>query len=405
MAAPTLKVELELNAPNLSAFFRLDDANFGILDDPNIILGGFVFVDVTSWVQSVSIQRGKSRLLDRYESGTATVSFNNSTRAFDPKYAASPFYGAIYPRLNIRISVNGIRAFVGVVQDWNIEYDPAGPSFVSAYCSDRFTNLTQSVLPNDFQALELSGSRVNSILSLPEVNWPLDARNIDAGDSLLQSDQIPENTDALTYLQLVESSEQGQLFIDKSGVLVFHQRSYAPNFNVTFADDNTGIPYSEIEVVYGSELLYNRVEANALGDEKVIAFDTASEDTYGVSTLNLTDLLLENNSDVVDLTNFLLSVYKNPEYRFQKLVIALHKLSLANQNSVLDLELADLVYVKFTPSKIPPAIEEYSTIIKIDHDIGLAEHFVTLALGSTGQAPFILDSAALGVLDVGTLTY
>jgi len=405
MAATNLKVELELNAPNLAANFRLDDSTYGILDDPNVVLGGFVYVDVTSYVQTVSIQRGKSRLLDRYEAGTATVTFNNSTRAFDPKYAASPFFGAIYPRLNIRISINDVKAFVGVVQDWNIDYDPAGPSFVSAYCSDRFTNLTQAILPNDYQALEYSGERVNNILSLPEVNWPIGDRDVDTGNSVLQEDLIPENTDALSYLQLVESSEQGQLFINKNGLLVFHQRSYAPSFTTTFADDGTGIAYSEISVVYGTELLYNRVEANILGDAKVIVSDTASEDVYGISTLNLTDLILEYNADVESLADYLLSIYKNPEYRFEKLVVALHKLSEANQNAVLALELSDIVYVKFTPSKLPPAIEEYSTIIKIDHEIGIAEHFVTLSLGSTGQTPFVLDDVALGVLDVGTLIY
>jgi hypothetical protein len=405
MAATNLKVELELNAPNLAANFRLDDATYGILDDPDVVLGGFAFVDVTSYVQSVTIQRGKSRLLDRYEAGTASINFNNSTRAFDPKYEASPFYGAIYPRLNIRISINNVKAFVGVVQDWNIDYDPAGPSFVSAYCSDRFTNLTQAILPNDYQELQYSGERVNAILSLPEVGWPIDNRSIETGNSILQEDLIPENTDALSYLQLVESSEQGQLFINKEGVLVFHQRAYAPNFDTTFADDGTGIAYSEIGVVYGTELLYNRVEANLLGDAKVIVFDTASEDVYGISTLNLTDLLLEYNADVENLADYLLSIYKNPEYRFEKLVVALHKLSEANQNAVLALELSDIVYVKFTPSKLPPAIEEYSTIIKIDHEIGVAEHFLTLSLGSTGQTPFVLDDVALGVLDVGTLIY
>jgi hypothetical protein len=405
MAATNLKVELELYGVNTVGNFTFDSATLGVLDSSAAALSGFVFIDVTDYVTSVSIQRGKSRLLDRYESGSATITFNNSTRAFDPKYTASPFYGAIYPRLNVRISVNGIMQYVGVIQDWNIDYDPAGPSFASAYCSDRFTNLAQAILPNDFQTIQLSGSRINTILNLPEVSWPTTDRNIDAGNSLLQDDQIPENTDALTYLQLVETSEQGHLFIDKQGILVFQERAYAPNFNVTFADDGTGLPYAELGVVYGTELLYNRVEANILGDAKIIASDTVSELAFGVSTLNLTDLLNDSNTEVGSMVDYLLSIYKNPEYRFEKLVVALHKLSPANQDAVLGLELTDLVYVKFTPSNLPPAIEEYSTIIKIDHEIGVAEHYITLSLGSTGYQPFVLDSVALGVLDVGTLVF
>lgn len=406
MAATELKVELELYAVNVNnTLFILDDPVEGVLDDPDNTLSGFVFVDVTNYVQAVNIQRGKSRLLDRYESGTASIVFNNSTRAFDPKYAASPFFGAIYPRLNIRISANGMIQYTGVIQDWNIEYDPAGPSFASASCSDRFTNLTQSILPNDYQELQLSGARVNAILDLPEVNWPSDARLIGTGQSLLQEDLIPENTDALSYLQLIETSEQGQLFIAKDGKLVFHERAYAPAFDSTFADDGTGIPYAEINVVYGTELLFNRIEANALGDVKSVASDPVSENAYGISTLNLTDLLNESPTEVESMTDYLLSIYKEPEYRFDTLRIALHKLSKEEQDEVLGIELSDIIYVKFTPSNLPPAIDEYSTVIKIDHEVGVAEHFITFSLGSTGANALILDSPALGVLDVATLLF
>jgi hypothetical protein len=406
MAATQLKVELELYAVNVNnTLFILDDLVEGVLDDPDNTLSGFVFVDVTNYVQAVNIQRGKSRLLDRYESGTASVVFNNSTRAFDPKYAASPFFGAIYPRLNIRISVNDLIQYTGVIQDWNIEYDPAGPSFASASCSDRFTNLTQSILPNDYQELQLSGARVNAILDLPEVNWPSDNRQIGTGQSLLQEDLIPENTDALSYLQLIETSEQGQLFIAKDGKLVFHERNYAPVFDSTFADDGTGIPYAEINVVYGTELLFNRIEANPLGDVKSVASDPVSENAYGISTLNLTDLLNDSPTEVESMTDYLLSIYKEPEYRFDTLRIALHKLTRELQDEVLGIELSDIIYVKFTPSNLPPAIDEYSTVIKIDHEVGVAEHFITFSLGSTGANALILDSPALGVLDVATLLF
>jgi len=406
MAATELKVELELYAVNVNnTLFILDDPVEGVLDDPDNTLSGFVFVDVTNYVQAVNIQRGKSRLLDRYESGTASIVFNNSTRAFDPKYAASPFFGAIYPRLNIRISANGMIQYTGVIQDWNIEYDPAGPSFASASCSDRFTNLTQSILPNDYQELQLSGARVNAILDLPEVNWPSDNRQIGTGQSLLQEDLIPENTDALSYLQLIETSEQGQLFIAKDGKLVFHERNYAPVFDSTFADDGTGIPYAEINVVYGTELLFNRIEANPLGDVKSVASDPVSENAYGISTLNLTDLLNDSPTEVESMTDYLLSIYKEPEYRFDTLRIALHKLTKELQDEVLGIELSDIIYVKFTPSNLPPAIDEYSTVIKIDHEVGVAEHFITFSLGSTGANALILDSPALGVLDVATLLF
>lgn len=408
MPTTSLKVELEFFGVDINdTLFILDDEAKGKLDDPSNTLSGFIFVDVTNFVTGVNMQRGKSRLLDRFEAGTALVTFDNSKRDFDPKYVPSPFHNAIYPRLNIRISVNNIVQFTGVVQDWNFEYDPAGPSTASATVSDRFTNLTQSFLESNFQELEFSGSRVNAVLDTPEVNWPSDLRDIDAGRSLLQEDLIPENTDALSYLQLVETSEQGQLFIAKNGNLVFHERSYAPSFNVSFSDSAPApaIPFSEITVVYGTELLFNRIEANPLGDLKEIAFDLQSETAYGVSTLNLTDLLNEDPLEVESMVQYLLSIFKEPEYRFDTITVAMHKLATEAQDLVLGLELSDIVFAEFTPSKLPPAIEEFSTIIKISHEIDVAEHFVTFSLGSTLGNPLILDNEVLGVLDVNTLIF
>lgn len=408
MPLTVLKVEIEFYGVDINdTLFILDDAEKGKLDNANNTLSGFIFVDVTNFVTGVNMQRGKSRLLDRYEAGTALVTFDNSNRDFDPKYEASPFYLAIYPRLNIRISVNNIVQFTGVIQDWNIDYDPAGPSTATATVSDRFTNLTQSILENNFQELEFSGSRVNAVLDTPEVNWPSDLRDIDTGRSLLQEDLIPENTDALSYLQLVETSEQGQLFIAKNGNLIFHERSYAPAFDVSFSDSAPApaISFSDITVVYGTELLFNRVEANPLGDVKSIVSDLQSELAYGISTLNLTDLLNDDPLEVESMAEYLLSIYKEPEYRFDTITVALHKLDSTAQNAVLGIEISDIVFAEFTPSGLPPAIEEFSTVIKIDHDVAIPEHFVTFSLGSTLGNPLILDNEVLGVLDVGTLIF
>lgn len=51
-----------------------------------------VWIDITSDVRSVQISRGKQRLLDQYEAGTATIVLDNSTRKYDPTYSGSPFW-------------------------------------------------------------------------------------------------------------------------------------------------------------------------------------------------------------------------------------------------------------------------------------------------------------------------
>jgi len=126
MAVPTPKVEIgfDLTDTGRGPFLKLDDPVSGKLDDPNWVLGGTLFYDVTSKVKSIAISRGKNRELDTFETGLANVVFNNQDRTFDPEYTLSPYYGQIIPRRSIRISSGGEYIFWGVVDDWNLDYDP-----------------------------------------------------------------------------------------------------------------------------------------------------------------------------------------------------------------------------------------------------------------------------------------
>ena len=80
MALPTQKVELgfDLTGNNTGPYFRLDDPTAGVLDNTSWLLGGTVFFDVSSYVQGFSTRRGKSRQLDRYSTGQASVVFDNN---------------------------------------------------------------------------------------------------------------------------------------------------------------------------------------------------------------------------------------------------------------------------------------------------------------------------------------
>jgi len=64
MTIPALKVEIGFDlTDNPSApFFRLDDSVQGRLDNTQYRLGGTLFYDVTEYVITVDIQRGKSAI-------------------------------------------------------------------------------------------------------------------------------------------------------------------------------------------------------------------------------------------------------------------------------------------------------------------------------------------------------
>jgi hypothetical protein len=268
-------------------------------------------------------------------------------------------------------------------------------------------------LPAVTPVVELSGARVTRVLDLPEVNWPLADRTIDSGNSELTGVAITEGTQTVSYLQLVATSEAGNIFISKNGKFVFQERNNAPGvIDVAFTDEAsvvgyTAIPFTDLSVVYGSEQLYNRIVISnnkAIADE-VVAEDTDSQVTYGPRSYSQTGLLNNSAIDLQYLADFLLARFKEPQYRFQSLSVVLDVLTESQQNKVLDLEIGDIVNVRFTPSGIPPVIEQLSRVIGISHDWSNNEKRVNLSLERLDFTLFVLDDLVLGVLDDDRLSF
>ena len=197
MAVPDTKVYIGFTLPaGGGTSFILNDTTKGKLDSI-YVLGGDVLTDVTSYVASVSIDRGKSRELDRYTAGHASITLHNDTRVFDPFNTASAYYGNIVPRKPIAIETNGDRVFTGFIDDWDLTYDISGKSYASISAVDGFLRLSVAELDSFTTTSQLSSARVTAILDRPEVSWPNAKRSIATGLTTLQADIIAENTNAL----------------------------------------------------------------------------------------------------------------------------------------------------------------------------------------------------------------
>jgi len=393
---------------DLGNFFTLDDATKGKLDNTTYVLGGGgFFYDVTEFFKSFEVSRGKSRELDRFNAGTATITFNNRGRQFDPTYTSSPFYGEIVPRRKVRISVDGLYVYVGIINDWNLTYSPSGESLASANAVDAFSVLSTLTLTSDLTTAQYSGDRVTAILNDPLVSWPIADRQIDTGSMFLGEDLIPEGTNALTYLQSVETSEPGAFFISKEGNVTFKGRNSSVGTSpILFADDGTGISYANLQVVYGSELLYNEVNAtSAITSTTSTYADATSQSEYGILSLNQDGLLIDSDADLATYAQYLVNKFKDPEFRFEAITINLNSKSDAVQDSLLGLDIFDVIQVKFTPNGISPAIEQYGQIVKIDHSVTLDSHTMVLGLATIDSLGFILDSDTFGRLDVNKLAW
>jgi hypothetical protein len=406
MGLPTKTVEIGFDLSSAGGpFFTLDDPVQGVLDNTSFTLGGTLFYDVTDYVININSNRGRSRELDKYNAGALEVVFDNTTRVFDPLNASSPYAGQIVPHREIRVKSNGSAVFYGLIDDWNLAYNPSGDNTASAIASDGFTLLAQQTLSAHTAIPQLTGARINAVLDRPEVNWDSASRNIDTGTISLQGDAVSEGTGALGYLQVVETTESGNLFIDKSGFVTFQDTLTGPSSVglVVLTDDGTGIPFSNVAVVYGSELLYNRVVITRAGGTPQFAEDTDSQNSYGISSLNMDGLLFNSDADSLALADALLGTYSEPEYRFDSITVQMSELSTAQQNSLLALELTDQVQIKFTPNNIGSQIMKYGQITGIEHRVGIFVHELTFRFRTLEFAEFVLDDAVFGLLDTGRL--
>jgi hypothetical protein len=300
------------------------------------------------------------------------------------------------------------------IDDWDLTYELGGKSYASISCIDGFLQLSATQIDSFTNVEQLSGARIEAILNRPEVAWPAGERDIDAGQETLQADTVPENSNALQYLQLVESTEPGALFMSKSGALTFRDRITVPPLvdTLIFADDGRAesVSYSDIQVIYGSENLYNRVVVTREGGTPQVADNPSSQDIYGVQTLSLDGLLLTSDADALVLADYLLGRYDQPELRFSSLQVKLHDKNTADQAELLAVEIQDVLKIIFTPNGIGDAIDRYGLVTGIKHSIGIDTHTVTFDFGSVQDFPLILDDPIYGRLggslplydDIGT---
>jgi hypothetical protein len=299
-----------------------------------------------------------------------------------------------------------VALFYGLIDDWNLEYQPSGDNRAIAVASDGFSLLATQNLSAHTATSEKSGTRIGAVLDRPEVGWPATTRTIDIGQANLQADAVAEGTNVLDYLQIVNFTEPGSIFIGKDGYFNFQERTQPLSSSglITFSDNGIDTPFNNLSVVYGSEQLYNRVNVTRVGGVTQTVNDTDSQNQYGVVTLDETNLL-NTDADALLLAQYLLARYSEPEYRFDSLEIELARLSSAQQNAVLGLELTDVIRVKFTPNNVGSQIDKYAQVTGIKHRTNSISHSVTLNLSTLDYANFIVDDSVFGILDTSKLGF
>lgn len=413
--APVIKAFIDFS--NGVAFvgdpFILDSVTNGILGTNRLSSSNNASVDISNLIDVVSIRRGRQRLLNEFEAGTANVTIIDTNGDFNPSNPGSPYYGDLVPLRKIQIEAdyngNSYVLFTGFIISYDTGFRIGSEEFsrVTFRCVDALRLFTSAQITTvTGSGVQLSGARVNAILD--ELDYPSTLRDIDSGDTTLQADPGTSRR-ALDALELVKKSEFGELFLDAEGRVTFLSRTAVTQSLAspvyTFADDGSGIAFQNAVVALDDSLVVNDVTVTRAGGTPQNVFDQDSIDKYFIHSGARDGILVQTNQEALDMANMLLSTRKETETRIDSILLNLEDGDdITRVNAGLAIELMDCVEItKLMPGST--SITQTLLVQGLHHDITHRKFTTTVYTGESLIDGFILDSASQGILDTDALSY
>lgn len=403
--------------------FTLDDPVKGLLNSPDYVLDGSTsFASVAEGTLSVSVRRGRNDPDDVFNAGTMTFVLNDTLAdgVFNPfdNDPSNPYYDQAQsvPGLAPGRAVQLVRydgstpepLFTGFIANYEYQFVLGGLDTVTVMCVDNMYRLTTATISAHNPTKQFTGARINAILDRAEVDYPTGAaRDIATGTVELGgggSYSIAEGTNVKAYFdQITNTAERGRIFIDREGVLVSQNRIGITIATpvVTFTDSGSGVPYNDLTIDFKADEFVNYVSVSPLAHSTQVAQDAASQATYWVKSLAITDSLLDSNADALDLANYLL--VPEPTPRFTGCQAWFGSLTSGQQDDVAVLEIGDIITIEkdIIIGGTPTQRGESLSIEGIEHRIGFADgHTIRVYTAPTVLAfELILDDPVYGRLD------
>ena len=399
--------------------FVLDDALKGVLDNTEYVLDGTTeFANVMDSTIKVMVRRGRRDVGDQFSAGTMTFTIQDVDGIFNPFDQNSPYYDTpqAKPGLAPLRAVQLIRysntnvpesLFSGYVVNYDYNFALGGLDTVTVYCADQFYLLAQTYLDTFNVIEETSGERIEAVLDLPEVDFPVGSRDISTGTVTLGgvgAYTVPEGTNALQYLtQINETAEFGRLFMSRAGVLTFQDRIgntlSAPVAD--FHDDGTGYKFDGVGISFEADSVVNRAVVSSLNGSSHTATDPASIATYFIQTTSITNSLLHTGAQVQAAAEYLLN--PEPEARYTSVETKFLMLTTAQKDTLATVDIGDTISIEksFASGTGTTQLAQELSVEGIEHylDFSTGHRVLYSTAPTTIVYELILDDAVYGTLD------
>ena len=372
-----------------------------------------VTVDVSSLVDSVKTTRGRTALSDVFNTGTMSLRIIDQTGDFNPMNPSSPYYELLTPmrKVTITASYGGTTypIFAGYITSYNTTTprDVGEVVYTTIQAVDGFRLFANAQITTvaSTSAGQTTGTRIDKILD--SIGWPSGMRDVDLGQTLVQSDPGTLRT-ALGAMHTIESTEYGALYMDAFGSLVFQDRaltsSSVAGTPVVFNDDGTGIPYSNALWKLDDSLVFNKASITRTGGTAQVALNQDSIDKYFLHSYQEQNLLMQTDAEA--LNNALAYVASRQETSIRCDAVTLD-LYTDNYNAgiiaALDLDFFDPVTVTTTQPG-SSTLTKTLQVFGVSHDVRPNAWKTTLTTLEPIIESFIIGTD-YGILGTNTLSY
>jgi hypothetical protein len=259
----------------------------------------------------------------------------------------------------------------------------------------------------------LQGTRTDERITVIAdlADWMTDGLDLNTGDSTVLGVQV-FGKGLLDALKEVEAAEQGRLFMSVDGKIRFIDRNAEGSgtfitSQATFSD-NPGvgeIKYSDVTLTYDDRYIFNEITVTQPNGTFYTESDSTSEGKYFKRTLNIDNFIADDGYYTANTAIYRLAQYKDPQMRIDQMSVNARR-AVAYQSPCVTLDIGDRITVERTPQDVGAQIVKTLIVEGVKHSITRDSWVVTFNTAPTLQnAPFVLDSATLGVLDTNILGY
>jgi hypothetical protein len=404
------------------------------LDGPDV-LGSLSWAEVSEDVKSLRYAGGFSDDTSGASPGTSTLVLDNSDGFYDPTVAESPSSGTVgvypstsrypntteYPmpapvegpteaseidvgkpvQVTFTWADGNYRAFTHYVD--RITVDAGQDPTVTFECVDGLDALGRAPVPEVPLAFggDTSDQRLGRILDLAQ--WPTSMRSVETG--LLTLEATTFGGQALPLAQEVTDTEQGRLFVDADGKVVFYNRMHvytaarSLTVQATISDQGgAATEMVELAVTKDRARVYNHaaVTRAAEGAVEQVATDPASIAKYGIRSYpGQVGTLVPTDADAYALASWLVSQYGLPRTEVRQVTI--DATAQGTWSELLPLQLFDRIRVvrDYGPVTIDRELLIFGYEVSITAEP--MEWTITYStVDPTTFVPFVLGTSVLG---------